>query len=325
MSTGTHVQARNAALTTLWRALATHDRHAFQQDIVPIYTALLAQLQTALSPADAEQQLLALLARSARACDYRWTLRLPLLRPGTDYRRYEGIYTYALVTAMAVDCLQRVAHPHAAPDALAAQLLPPAGLAALRGDPLVWTDWLGYFEQAAIGGLYAVSIGERPDTRARGLSLTGDNTSTRSQTHTQTHTQTPGKTPGAPKATPAPDSGRSILAAIREGLAAGALSFNQPGDPVQVDREGRTFLEYPAILHWSIARLDLDADFRTVKNRFERVRLYRRDKRGRQLFRGRLRARDPRVRGYVFEDAAVLWHTPPAPGRFVIEHLTALT
>ena len=115
-----------------------------------------------------------------------------------------------------------------------------------------------------------------------------------------------------------------MLEAIREAIADGSLSVNQPCDAVQVDREGRTFLVYPAILEWCIERLALDADLKRVQNRFDRLKVYKRTAQGKQLYRGKLRARDPRTRGYVLEDAAVLWSGTPPPGRFVIENLTAL-
>ena len=114
-----------------------------------------------------------------------------------------------------------------------------------------------------------------------------------------------------------------MLKAIREGLEEGSLSFNQPGDAVQVDREGRTFLEHPAIFEWCIERLALNVDVKRVKNRFDRLKVYTRSTEGNQLFRGRLRKRDQRSRGYVLEDYSLLWSEAPPRGRFVIENITA--
>lgn len=304
----------NAAISLLWRDMATHDKTDFGREIAPIYTALLEQLKRSLGSEAAEQQLLRLLAQTSNACRDRWSLRLPLKRPGSDYRKYEIVYTYALITAMAVDCLRNVEAVGASPLDTALRLLPAEGLARLRGDAMLWEDWVGYFNRAETGGLYAVAMGEGH----RGIARTGTVQKTKI---------TPIREDAQPAAGRAgePGSGKAILAAIRAGLADGSLSFNQPDDVIQVDRQGRTFLQYPAVLQWCKERLGLQEDLKRIQNRFDRLKLCKRSADGKQLFRGRLRPRDARVRGYVFEDASVLWPQPPPPGRFVIERLTTLT
>jgi len=315
----------NAAISELWQAEATHDKAQFESDIVPIFTRLLVELKRTLPDQEAEDQVLALLHRTTAACHYRWSVRLPLKRPGSDYRKYEIIYTYALVSAMAVDSLKLNSNDQDPLDDFTRRVIPREGLSRLQADPTVWEDWQGYFEQAEIGGLYAVSIGDKQWTQMF---------STEVAPSTETDFEEPVMARGdaAPDATgfraeisaPPPGSGKAMLAAIKEGLKDGSLSFNQPHDVVQVDRDGRTFLEYPAALEWSMDRLALDVDLKRAKNRFDRLKFYKRNADGRQLFRGKLRQRDTRVRGYVFEDASVLWQAPPPTGRFVIENLTTL-
>lgn len=296
----------NTAISVLWQAEGTRSRADFQAHIVPLYVALLTELKRYTPAQTAEQCVIDLLNSTATACRHRWSVRLPLKRPGSDYRKYEMIYTYALVTAMAVDCLAHHAH-RASLEQLARILLPADGLGRLKADPMVWEDWLGYFHRAERGGLYAVSVCSPSVARTPAPVV-------------RHPSPTPG--PSQPAPAPPPGSGRAMLAAIRQALADGSLSYNQPGDAVQVDSEGRTFLAHPAIFEWCIERLAMDADVKRAKNRFDRLTIYKRSADGHQLFRGRLRERDPKRRGYVVEDAAVLWSEAPPAGRFVIERVT---
>lgn len=300
-------QELNAAISQLWQADGTHSKDAFEQQIVPIYTALLDQLKAQLPDEAAEARLLALLQETAAACNYRWSVRLPMKRPGSDYRKYEIIYTYALLTAMAVQCLRDVTPDNTtSPEDLAASLLPEAGRAQLQADAIVWADWLGYFEKAALGGLYAVSrcgvIDALPQERA-------------------TPPDVPPVTPV--NHSPPPGSGKAMLLAIKTALEAGTLSYNQPGDLVQVDREGRTYLVHPAILEWCKDALALDDDTKRLANRFSRLKIFKRSPEGNLLYRGRLRKRDARSQGYLVEEAAWLWRREAPQGRFVIENVTA--
>lgn len=318
----------NAAISHLWRADGTHSKTSFQANIVPIYIALLAELKALMTEAEAEECVCDLLAATEKACNYRWSVRLPLKRPGADYRRYEIIYTYALITAMAVDCLAEHDTSGNEVDKLATRIVNEEGMARLRADAIVWEDWLGYFDQVAIGGLYAVSI-----CNARPTSAAYQRPSILERRENSVHDFCPEDVSQKlemvadrnmrARKQPQAGSGREMLKAIREGLEEGALSFNQPGDAVQVDREGRTFLEHPMIFEWCIERLALNVDVKRLKNRFDRLKVYTRSAEGNQLFRGRLRKRDRRSRGYVLEDSSLLWSEAPPRGRFVIENVTA--
>tara|TARA_R110001592_G_scaffold254129_2_gene517442 strand:+ start:10543 stop:11544 length:1002 start_codon:yes stop_codon:yes gene_type:complete len=305
--TATRARELNHALAELWQAEGTHDKAAFNTHIVPIYTTLLTALQQHNTTEQAEQALLDLLKHTTAACHYRWTLRLPMKRPGSDYRKYEIIYTYALLTAMAVGRLREVAGPGSAPiTQLAARILPESGLTRLQRDAIVWDDWLGYFEAAERGGLYAVShrsqLGKPPNTEQ------GANTETAPR-------QAPAR--AAPRG-----SGKAMLAAIRSALEAGTLAYNGPDDPVQVDREGRTYLVHPTILEWCKATLQLDDDTKRLENRFARLKIFTRSARGHVLYRGRWRAQDAYSQGYLVENAAVLWRDKAPQGHFVIENIS---
>ena len=182
----------------------------------------------------------------------------------------------------------------------------PTGLETARAtiDPIVWEDWLGYFHHAELGGLYAVSICKKPPKKTPIPAV-----------HKQPVMANQAKSPPA-------GSGRAMLEAIRDALTDGSLSFNQPGDAVQVDGEGRTFLEHPKILKWCAEQLVLQDDIKQLKNRFSRLKVHKRSEQGNQLYYGRLGKRDRRRIGYVLENPAVLWQEKAQVGTFVIEHVT---
>jgi hypothetical protein len=290
----------NAAISQLWQDQATHTKDSFNQHIVPIYTQLLEKIKQHQSNEAAEQQLLNLLNNTAKACRYRWTLRLPLKRPGSDYRKYEIVYTDALVTAMAIDCLKH--HQNEPPEQLAETLIPRNLLNKFKADPIVWQDWLGYFQQAEQGGLYVVSIQKRPEKPIR-------------------KPQTKKPTVKAVPKPPPPGSGRAMLDAIKTALNDGTLSYNQPGDAVQVDREGRTFLEHPRILKWCNDQLQLNEDLKKLKSRFSRLKVLNRSEQGKQLLYGRQHKRDRRRIGYVVENPSIIWTDGAPSGTFCIENL----
>ena len=298
----------NAAISRLWQAQGTHSKTDFNTYVMPMYTQLLKELRNHQSNDDAEQSLIVLLNATTKACHHRWTVRLPMKRPGSDYRKYEVIYTDALVTAMAVGCLQTHASPHCCPKQLAGQILPTDTLAQLQADPIVWEDWLGYFSQAERGGLYAVSICARQAPQTR---------------RTEVHKRALCAKQQSPP--PPAGSGRAMLAAIKQALADGSLSVNQPGDAVQVDREGRTFLEHPKILTWCINQLGLEDDLKRTKGRFSRLKVHKRSAQGHQLYFGRRGQHEKRRVGYVLENPAVLWLGDPPSGPFIIEQVTRHT
>lgn len=113
-----------------------------------------------------------------------------------------------------------------------------------------------------------------------------------------------------------------MLEAIKSALADGSLSYNQPGDAVQLDREGRAFLEHPKILKWCCEQLQLEDDLKKLKSRFSRLKVHKRSAQGKQLFYGRRGKHDRRRVGYVLENPTVLWPENAPAGQFVIEDVT---
>jgi len=289
----------NQAISELWQAEATHSKADFNQHIVPIYTRLLKELKQLLPTKEAEQQLLKLLENTTKACHRRWDIRLPMKRPGSDYRKYEIIYTYTLITAMATDALKQHSNEQN-PEKVAEKIIPEEGRARLQQDPIVWADWLGFFQKAQIGGLYALSTNAVP--------------------HQPRTTKRPYKKPtDRNKTPPPPGSGRAMLEAIKSALVQGSLSYNQPGDFIQVDEQGRTFLEHPRVLKWCAKTLALDEDVKTLKSRFSRLKVHTRTAQGQQLHYGRLHNHDRRRIGYVLENPAILWPSQVPKGRFELE------
>jgi hypothetical protein len=191
---------------------------------------------------------------------------------------------------------------------LAARILPEAGRAMLQADAIVWEDWLGYFDAAELGGLYAVSRCGTPDSAQ--------------QPEEGAKTTAPPQITPARHAPPPTGSGKAMLTAIQAALDAGTLPFNGPGDPVQVDRQGRTYLVHPAILGWCKRELNLEEDTKRLENRFARLKIFKRSAGGNLLYRGRWRDRDTYSQGYLVENAAVLWCGEAPQGRFVIENIT---
>lgn len=233
----------NEATSQLWQAEATHSKVAFEAQVVPIYMALLSELKNNLPADEAEAAILELMRKTTAACHYRWSLRLPLKRPGSDYRKYEIIYTHALITAMAVESLRLMTVEDDLPlENLAARILSDDGVDRLRADPIVWEDWLGYFEKSETGGLYAASICDKhwlkPRQRA---TIPVDKERTNEPPIASQETDSSRGDSEQAETITETGSGRAVLAALREGLTDGSLSFNQPHDVVQVDRDGRTF------------------------------------------------------------------------------------
>tara|TARA_E500000305_G_scaffold108525_1_gene111115 strand:+ start:8239 stop:9225 length:987 start_codon:yes stop_codon:yes gene_type:complete len=295
----------NAALSHLWVAQGTYTRADFLAVIAPLYIRLLDALNDQASEWPVEAVVLELLGATARACIRRWQVRLPLQRPGSDYRKCELIYTDALVTAMAVDCL--LAQSDIDPREAAAQaprIVSEHLLTSLQADPMVWQDWLGYFHQAQCGGLYALA-------------------SDRLRPHPPATAMLP-KTRALPRERspdPPPGSGWAMLDAIRTGLKTGAIPCNQRGDPVQVDGAGRTFLEHPQVLTWCANQQQLTEDRERLKRRFSRLKVLKRTTAGRQIFYGRYGKTDRRRVGYIIDSPGILWDGEVPCGSFVIEQL----
>ena len=305
----------NKAVTALWAVQGTHTQPAFEQEILPMYRILLAEFKQILAPAEAEQKVIDLLEQTTKACRRRWHTRLPQQRPGTDYRKYEITYTDALVTAMAVDSLLNVkTGDDESPDQVAERIIPRALLQRLRGDPVVWADWLGYFDQSSLGGLYSVSCEAMctVETPRAGGGRNG---------RSERPEMPQGAREGVVRSKAA---GWSVVDAIKACIADGTLSVNQPGDLVQVDRDGRTFLQSPAVFEEVKTLQGLEEGARNLENRFARLKINKETSEGWKLFNGKSLRSEPMVKGYVVEDDNIFWDDEVPQGRFVVQGLTTL-
>ena len=303
----------NEALAYLKRKQGMRTREDFDLQIEPMYQVLMAGLRETMDSAAAEDAVAHIIYDTACACIRRWSGRLPQKRPGTDYRRYEFIYTDALVTAMAVEGYLRAKQGEDdVPQLLAERLVPAAVLSEMQADPMVWEDWLGYFEQSPLGGLYAMAheAPREPDLSAL-------------------EPVAPVRPPDLPERPAEADSPRRSKAAgwdvvdgIRKCLEDGTLPFNEPGNLVQIDREGRTFLRSPAAFEEVKKLLGWEEDTKRLVNQFARLKIGKQVREGRDLFKGRSLRSESWVEGHVIEQSNVFWNDNAPEGRFVIKDVT---
>jgi hypothetical protein len=119
-------------------------------------------------------------------------------------------------------------------------------------------------------------------------------------------------------------AGWSVVDAIKVCIADGTLSVNQPGDLVQVDRDGRTFLQSPAVFEEVKTLQGLEEGARNLENRFARLKINKETSEGWRLFNGKSLKSEPMVKGYVVEDDNIFWDDEVPQGRFVVQGLTTL-
>lgn len=307
----------NRALSALHTAHAAYSQADFLEAILPIYQHLIGELQPVLDQSGAEQAVIEVMDKTTRACRRAARVLLPAGRPGTDYRSVEIDYTDALVTVMAVDCvLKTQPEDKDPPEIIAARLIPASLLNRLQSHPMVWEDWQGFFVQSPTGGLYAVSCEPNAipsDSEARRAPVRAHNKAAESPRQN--------KTPKTPQQRSAA-TGWRVVDGIKACLADGTLSCNQPGDLVQVDAQGRVFLQTPAIFEAVKTMLGWEEGARNLENRFVRLNINRQAPGGWKRFRGKSLRSEPMVQGYVIEDSTLLWDTEIPPGRFVVQNVT---
>lgn len=318
----------------------------FYAEIAPIYQLMLNELKTKTPFEYADESVALAMYDTANALRYRWASRLPRRRPGTDYRKYEFIYTDALVTVMAVDRFRKAFGDLERDPAnlvkLAEIIIPPVVLNKLKADPMVWKDWLGFFEQSEIGGLYyfadiAYKKREKAEAEARGEQ-------NKITEEVVVVTQDPGAiSDPAPEGEPVAEiepwryqardiadpkrgkaSGWEIVDGIRRCLQDGSLSYNELDSLVQVDKQGRTFLRTPEVFDALREIRKLDTETRTLTNQFSRLKIVKRGGSGNDNFGGNSRAKDKLVDGYVIESTAIFWDGEPPAGRFNISGVTQM-
>ena len=323
------VHALDGSLLGLYRADGSQSRAQFEQQTLPLFRAL-HRSAVQRQAVTAEPAMQALLEAITRACQRAANERLPRGGQVTDYRRYETLYNYALISAMAIAWHMDVARlERGGQVAVAENFLPPEGLARLQREALVWAHWQAFFEGGDDGGLRDV---------AGRSALPGQSETTRAQPVRHTTAKTP---PGSHAPVPEantqgtlfvrPDRsqwaqplarGWVLVEAIREGLQDGSLPYNRKKAWVQVDREGRTFLQVPEVFEWCHERLNADTPPKTLINQFGRLNICTRTRKGQNLLRGGRRNQKHYQQGFVVEDPALFWGGDPPAEQFYIRHLT---
>lgn len=330
--------ALDQALAALLQADGTLSRADFTTLTLPLFKKVHAEAVDRVGEGTADADLADLIMRMAVACRRACDTRMPQGRAGSDYRRYETVYNYALITAMAVAWhMEAAGLPRGAHEPLALSLIPPAGLQRLQADPMVWNDWLAFFTDGEDGGLRRLagrelSPGDTADAgRADNHESHQPNTAVLSEPPpcaqsvqplgnetVDSHCITPPKNQWAgPLA-----AGWQLVDTIRDGLRDGSLAFNGKADWVQVDREGRTFLQVPEVFEWCQHRLGGDDTAKTLINRFGRLNICTKTRQGENILRGGRPNQKHYQRGFVVEDPAIFWEGNAPADHFYIKRLT---
>jgi hypothetical protein len=217
--------------------------------------------------------------------------------------------------------------------ALAEALLPPPGRERLQRDAQVWDDWQAFFVGGDDGGLRDIAGRHTLPGKAR---VADQNTGSGGAEQGDTARPAAATRERKPKR---PDSGQFVaperhqwanplakgwvlVEAIREGLRDGSLPYNRKQAWVQVDREGRTFLQVPEVFEWCYERLDADDPPKTLVNQFGRLNICTRTHKGQNLLRGGRHNQKTYQQGFVVEDPGLFWDGEPPADQFYIRHLT---
>ena len=313
----------DGALRGLYRADGSQSKAQFARETLPLFQALHREALRR-DAATAEPAMQALLRTITGACQRAANERLPKGGQATDYRRYETLYNYALISAMAIAWhLDETDVDRGRAAVLAETFLPADGMARLQREALVWAHWQAFFEGGEDGGLRDIagrSVGLGPCTADPGSPASRSNA------------RVPVPDANAPdRAFSRPDRsqwaqplarGWALVATIREGLQDGSLPYNCKRAWVHVDWEGRTFLQVPEVFEWCGERLDGHAHPKTLINQFARLNICTRTRKGHNLLRGGRRKQKHYQQGFVVEDPTLLWDGEPPHDEFVIRHLT---
>lgn len=327
------------ALSALLQADDTLSRADFATLTLPMLKQIHAEAMSREGESTADADLADLMTAMAVACRRACDTRMPQGRAGTDYRRYETVYNYALITAMAVAWhMEAAAVPRGEHEELALHFIPPAGLQRLQADPMVWNDWLAFFTDGDDGGLRRLAGRQGSPGRA------GEAGRADGRDFHQSGTAAKSKPPRSDKPTHRPMSettdnqcitphknqwagplaaGWQLVDTIRDGLRDGSLAFNGNADWVQVDRQGRTFLQVPEVFEWCQQRLAGDDTAKTLINRFGRLNICTKTRQGENILRGGRRNQKHYQRGFVVEDPAIFWEGDAPAAHFYIKRLTA--
>ena len=287
------------------------------------------------------QKVLLILKEARLAAVLRQYRQLPAGRPNTDYRKYELEYTHALVTAVAIEGAMRASGGLSVPPGVEGLeewlknlpadtgevtegpalwvrvLLPKPGLDLLQKYPMVWEDWLAYFE-APETSLMA-ELGQQGREWAR----TGENPNRKksrpvdskvlAEKMARAREAERGATVNRPKT-----AGWKVVEAIKESLADGTLKSCDPEAIVQVDCDGRTFLRVPQIYEWYHEEFEPESTPNAIRNRLKKTGVL--ERRGpREIFKATLASGQPPIEGIVVKESAHLWGANVPEGSIVIQ------
>lgn len=308
-----------AEIPYCYRALYRADGTTHQTQFKSLVQPMLDQVSQ--SATDAEFQ--TLLSQITGALNRAVDVRFPLDRAGADYRRFETIYNYALIVVMTMAWwMQRNKwDPDTLENALEAYI-PKPGLTRLKHEPDVWDDVRAFFTGGADGGLRQVSrvnwqsIAPAPENHPLMPSADSEPQSTSNSKSERF------LTPHSSQWANPLSKGWALVEAIREGLRDGSLPYNRKQAWVQVDREGRTFLQVPEVFEWCYERLDAEVPPKTLVNQFGRLNICTRTRKGQNLLRGGRRNQKAYQQGFVVEDPSLFWDGEPPADQFYIRHLT---
>jgi hypothetical protein len=345
-----HQKALDAQLSALNIVSGGHEKHRFLALYGGLYEQVLESLKAveASLPQHRELELADLMHEARVACGLRRIYLLPRGRKNINYRQYETVYNYALVSAMAVERLRGAysavtgsgremgaggpegdtelqnGRPQPPPDAWAAKVIPLAGLEWLREDAMVWQDWLEYFTKPKTSAMADIARKARSRIENKDKpeeAATPSQLSTEEFVRQMARQHAPEASRASSSLVPENKIGWQIVEAIKASLANGSLAFNERGSIVQIDQEGNTFLELPGIFEWYKEATANDATIQELTNQFKHLRIVKTREEGKDIFRGRLLASEKWKRGFVLGDGSAIWPEGAPRGKFRLQGL----
>ncbi len=345
------------AVNKLYVAEGTQSRESFLTLTLPVLKSIQGDLARGF-PGEADSETVALCESIAAACRRARVRQLPMNRPGTDYRKYETSYGYALVTAMCVSWyLKKFQIPTGKYFETAEKLIPRLGLENLQHHEMVWSDWKAFFTGELDGGLREVAneppapmpapmyvgadgtdvpsgerevggpaaIPSKPNEQLPAAAIVGDNPQ---------KAERPRGMPmslGKEQWAPPHIIGWEVVEAFRQGIVEGKIKPNKKDSFLVVDADGRTFLRSPEAFEWCARELGGDAGAKMLENRFCELNTHMRTRDPRPhrteayaKYKGRWRKHPSVIRGYVIEHESVLWAKNAPRAAFYIIGVTSV-
>ncbi|MFV0477043.1 MAG: hypothetical protein ACK5ME_04305 [Parahaliea sp.] len=301
----------------LYEADGSLSMSAFKRLVVPVLQLIYGTMQKQAHTRElTDQHFFRLIKDISEACRRLQGIRMPMGRPGVDYRHYETQYSYALITAMAIYwCRERIISDQRDPQVLARRYIPQEGLLRLQSDAMVWADWQAFFSDGDDGGLKKIAAKAE-------LSLNQSNVLANGEKPLR-----PRKTRSNKKRLLRPEKsdyaradalGWRSVDRICKGLRSGILSYNQVDSLVHVDNKGRTFLLVPQIFQWCSRRRYEQDRSSTLKNRFFRLHIHTHEPQGEGIYYGVYPGNPRHFRGAVIEDKSIFWDNKPPVSDFLI-------